>query len=380
MNATVLVHTWSLSGGAGEFPVAAATGELRRHGMSCASAEFVSALVAATTVAARVASRAPHLSWAVRSWLENATACVTGRRSYSAYTMSDVFDEYCAAGEDYQSRARTVSAALLADTLSCELRTRPEVRGTAALSLAADLHATLGHVSRGGRLPAGEAAGRCADLVADLCAGEPALAVLIPCTPLPVTTEPDEPLFIRTVQVTELLARDCARQAEQALHLGERRLPELLARLTAIATNLRWASRLFPLLNTMDRDGFARIRAATTGTGALQSSGFAALERVCRGAEAVRPETVHAFPAERAPIPKTSLAVRLAGLRTGHTGPLEAAIGDVDTAWLRWKRAHRGATRRLIGDVPGTGGTEGLRYLDTQVHSPLLGRPVRGEP
>lgn len=124
-----------------------------------------------------------------------------------------------------------------------------------------------------------------------------------------------------------------------------------------------------PLPTTPAPDEYLFIRS-------VQSMELLTLERLCRGDLALRRETVDAVPIHQAPVPDRSLGRVIAGLLprlpAQQAANLRAAVAAVDKAWTCWKRAHYGVTKRVIGDVPGTGGTNGLGYLKQHMNTPLL--------
>ncbi|WP_377267106.1 hypothetical protein [Peterkaempfera sp. SMS 1(5)a] len=394
------------------FPFREVTAAIRRHGSAALPSAVNNALIEAAARAEELAGRPPARSWFAARWLWSATAGARGSPSYDAYVMCGLLNQYCQGAGDFRANARALGTALTADLLGHELAqhcaefTRPRTR--AAVHLAADLRrAVRGTASPPAAGPdpgSGAGTGTDADTAdgidpakepglepADalrLCerlvsvvqrSQSPQLRTVLAYTPLVVTTEHDEYLFIRSIQIMELLSSLAASHAQEALECADRdAVPELLVHLEGLRSTLDHSARLFHIVATVDPVQFAGIRDATYGTGALQSPAFAALERLCRGAEALRPETSAAVPADRQPCPATSLSSALEEL-LGRVDEETAArlagtAAAVDQQWLRWKRAHHGVARRIIGDVPGTGGTLGITYLAEYMHTPLLTR------
>jgi len=302
--------------------------------------------------------------------------------------MTDLLRDYCECG-DFRGRARFLSDLLLADLLRHEL-TPPEAgsnrpstsaRLRAAVRLVADLPATAGAMRELRRMDRVRAFHSCTEFLSRELASQPAvLRTILTNTPLPATTEPDEYLFIRSVQIMELLSDVAASHADEANSQGETdwavELPSLLAHLAGIAEALRRSTRLFRIVTTIDPKQFAHIRDATYGTGALQSSAFATLERLCRGEDALREATVSAVSVTAVPVPVVPLERTLALLRKqldqASADRLLRAMQGVDKEWLRWKHIHCGVAQRIIGEVPGTGGTLGVPYLRQYLDIPLL--------
>ncbi|WP_055589389.1 tryptophan 2,3-dioxygenase [Peterkaempfera griseoplana] len=380
------------------FPFPEVTAAIRRHGSAALPSAVNRVLIEAADRAEELAGRPPARSWFAARWLWSATAGARGSPSYDAYVMCGLLDQYCQGAGDFRANARALGTALTADLLGHELapqRARhARSRTRAAIHLAADLRRAM----RGAPLqPAGgaddgtdpekepglepaDALRLCERAVSVVQRSQsPQLRTVLAYTPLVVTAEHDEYLFIRSIQIMELLSSLAASHAQEALGCAERTaVPEFLVHLEGLRRTLDHSARLFHIVATVDPLQFAGIRDATHGTGALQSPAFAALERLCRGAEALRPETAAAVPADRRPCPDTPLGPALEQL-LGRVDPdtaarLEEAAAAVDRQWLRWKRAHHGVARRIIGDVPGTGGTLGITYLAEYMHTPLLTR------
>jgi hypothetical protein len=62
----------------------------------------------------------------------------------------------------------------------------------------------------------------------------------------------------------------------------------------------------------------------------------------------------------------------LPGLPARQAANLRAAVAAINTVWICWKQLHYGVAKRVIGDVPGTGGTSGIAYLKQHMNIPLL--------
>ena len=173
-----------------------------------------------------------------------------------------------------------------------------------------------------------------------LSASEP-----IACLVLPMTGLGSESRFIRSLQgfeVTFTWMAGCLTRSRAALSAGNAEAAAL--ELHAARDPARWCAPLWRLCARVDPREFAAIRKATSGTSALGSRGWLDL---------------------------------LSGLdRLGEelTSGSDATPSDVrrEFAWVdawatRWSRIHRSLAHRLIGDLPGTGGTDGVAYLDRRM-------------
>lgn len=368
-----------------DFPYADVVAAVREDGLIGFVSTVTTVLTGAATRAVERAGDPPHESWFAARWLQCATSMAGGDPSYESYTMCGLFDEYCRAGRDFRERAQTLSAVLVADLIRHELaatgttQTQSAARTAAAIRLTSHLRKAMRFTQR---LPPGDrvsALRACTQLIADVERKQPILRTILASTPLPVTTEPDEYLFLRSLEVMELLFAVATSYAAEAISWSSpAELPQLLSCLRGIADTLHWSSGLFRIVVTIDGGQFARIRAATAGTGALQSPAFTALERLCRGHEGLRPETLSAVPIDLISLPHMSLQKVLAlledHLAEEAADTLRETVQIVDREWIRWKRTHCGVARRIIGEVPGTGGTSGVAYLRQYMNIPLLTR------
>ncbi|WP_274911226.1 hypothetical protein [Streptomyces sp. WZ-12] len=377
----------------GPFPHRPVTRVIRAHGTTALPGGLQSRLLDAWDWARSRPLEPGTLEWATTAWLTCLTSSLRKAPSYGAYTMTALFGQWSRLG-DFPQRAAQLSALLTADLVRHELRraAREErlgerrFRSTAATHLARHLDAHHGWAdadTRPRHTGIAQAMHRCNRLLSAGGAGLPEPLELLVESSLPVATaQPDEPLFLRSVQIMELLAEQAAFHTAQAHQQALVPTPDtaaLTASLHATAANLARAQHVFRLVAIIDPAQFAAIRAATTGTGALQSPGFARLERRCRGEAALRPEPLAAVDLETAPPHTPSLSTALARatdrLETHDRAAAEdvrLAVDAVNGQWARWKRTHLGVAKKTIGDVPGTGGTDGIRYLARHLKEPLL--------
>lgn len=61
-----------------------------------------------------------------------------------------------------------------------------------------------------------------------------------------------------------------------------------------------------------------------------------------------------------------------ARLNTPDINHLVTQMRALDTSWRAMKRTHWGVTLKIIGKVPGTGGTAGADYLKQTAEIPLF--------
>jgi ribosomal protein S18 acetylase RimI-like enzyme len=362
--------------GAGKpvFPYAEVVSAVRESGIRSLASQLVESIGDAARLAARY-----EVSGFTPAWLACLADMTCDSPSYASYTQFPLFEQYCRAG-DFLARARSSSIALIADLARNELvsSTAPPSRIAAAMRLVTELCAEAAVTPAPSIESSGQARSACSRVLAEHLDRAPnGLGVLLRITPLPTTPAPDEYMFLRSVQSMELLAFIAAFHVTVTLTQPAPELSQLSAGLAKIVPALSLARRLFPVLATIDTAQFAEVRGATMGAGALQSIGFVTLERLCRGDLASRREAVDAVPIHQVPVPDRSLGrviiELLPGLPARQAAHLRAAVAAVDKAWICWKRAHYGVTKRVIGDIPGTGGTSGIGYLKQHMNAPLLG-------
>jgi tryptophan 2,3-dioxygenase len=202
----------------------------------------------------------------------------------------------------------------------------------------------------------------------------PALRRAVEITLLPMTTLHDERMFIRSIQLFERLFARVARAMGLAVAAVRAGRPlEAADFLESAATRLPGATApLYRILTTMPPEAFAVIRDHTHGASAIQSRPYQLVETVSakREAGAHSPEKGPLFTLD-ATLQEAFLA-HAGGWATEDARRLEAAMRKLDAGWCGMKRTHWGVTMKIIGRVPGTGGTTGADYLKAAAQVPLF--------
>ncbi|WP_146060485.1 hypothetical protein [Amycolatopsis sp. CA-128772] len=368
--AVTAVHAWlaACRGPAGpaevaRFPFAPVLRRYRAVGRAYAGDELV-------TLLRTVHSRLPgdgraRLAWPLPEWLPS-TADQTGG-GYDGYLAAPLLDSPAGADLPAHRAAADLLAALAADLLELEVRALgrrpgrvPRQRARACLGVLARL--------RDDAVPPPSADEELADLAGAWIAetGEtiaPRVRVVTELSLLPMTPLHDELMFIRCLQLFETLYRRIGDALEAARDALVRLAVERARVLVADAARLLALSPpLYRVVTTMPPAAFAVIRAHTDGRSAIQSRGFRRVEALCAGT--------------------LQEAVLRAGDRLGGvaTARVCAELGRLDEAWCAMKRTHWGITLKIIGTVPGTGGTTGAEYLRRAAGVPLFpalaARPV----
>lgn len=324
------------------------------------------------------AARVPGHTWLLHRWLESALDQFRGRLLHDTYTSLRLLVEFCSAG-DFRARSDQLIRTLLADLLCHEARMeqmapRPQDRTDVLSTRVAALVRAVQDTPDGGSPIGVQEALEIGESVLARCPEE--YRRIAELTPIRVTPEPDEYLFIRMIQTMELVFTQAARVTtamDDDLRAG--RVSPVAAGLRDMAGQLQFSARLFRVMATISTEQFETIRMETVGTSALQSKAYAQVERHYRGTEALREESVSAVPTEAVPLPGTPLTPRLEALAGGAEPALRAELAQarqaLDQAWTQWKRTHWAVARRTIGDVPGTGETSGVSYLRGHMNTPL---------
>ncbi|WP_231868961.1 hypothetical protein [Rhodococcus opacus] len=196
------------------------------------------------------------------------------------------------------------------------------------------------------------------------------IGIAVRLTLLPTTRLHDEQMFIRCIQIFEGLYR----QVATAISMAIRDLHNGLAaaardRLDQASIRLEAVPALFRVLTTMPVDAFAVIRGFTHGRSAVQSRAFREVEFACAPLDPRDFEHCPKIDVGEATLQDTYLA-----MRTTHpdASVLEKSMRRLDRAWGAMKRGHWGITLKVIGTVPGTGGTAGASYLQNAATKSLF--------
>jgi tryptophan 2,3-dioxygenase len=210
---------------------------------------------------------------------------------------------------------------------------------------------------------------------------------------LPVYRIHDEYMFIRTLQMFELSFNMLAGELRRAIDaLSRSEVGPAVAAIASGTATLRTVSPLFSFLATMDVESFRTFRSFTEGASAIQSHNYKLVEALCRMPDETRlassaytsvPTVRHAV---LSGIPTISAATSryLETAPEGDAEPLRQAMTEFSAAMRQWRNTHYRLARRMLGDVRGTGYTEGVPYLRDVVDIPVfttrptIARPTTG--
>ncbi|HEV7886657.1 MAG TPA: hypothetical protein VGO92_03795, partial [Acidimicrobiales bacterium] len=193
---------------------------------------------------------------------------------------------------------------------------------------------------------------------------------------VPVTDVADEVMFLRVLQLFEVVFAGMARSltaGRDALERGDE--DTATTEIRQAATTLTRAIPFFRILGTMSAESFARIRTMTPGASGLQSDSFKQIELTC---SRQTPDRMGLLGYTEPNI--VDLAAKEEGRPTieelVEAGPPPPALLEgmvkLDKEWAQWKRTYWAIAVRLIGDSPGTGGTAGAAYPRHHVAGPLF--------
>jgi hypothetical protein len=185
--------------------------------------------------------------------------------------------------------------------------------------------------------------------------------VAVEVSTLPITRLHDEHMFLRCVQAFETLYLQVERhldRARSALRIGD--VDRATTQLNAATARISVTPSLYRILTTMPREVFAVIRGLTDGRSANQSQPYRRVEQA-------------------GPVLESIVLGEVAHSGAGASDGLLDAMRDLDVAWRGMKRTHWGITLKIIGAVPGTGGTSGASYLKAGADAPLFPK-LAGEP
>lgn len=204
---------------------------------------------------------------------------------------------------------------------------------------------------------------------------------------LPVSIVHDEYMFLRILQAFEANFAWIAVLLRRAIWSMQGDGAVALSCLQGANRFQREASRLFPLLGTMQIAAFHDFRRFTEGASAIQSAGYKTVEALCR-----RPDDERLDSVAYATVPDVRAAVRSgqgtlddafaaacrdATFRDAHRAPVSAEMDEFAAQLMRWRQAHYQIAKRFLGDRGGTGYTEGVPYLDRVRGVPVFREIVR---
>ncbi|GAA1310096.1 hypothetical protein [Saccharothrix xinjiangensis] len=185
-------------------------------------------------------------------------------------------------------------------------------------------------------------------------------------TLLPMTRLHDEQMFIRCIQIFEGVYEQVVtslRRARVALVSGD--AESARDELDSATARVRTTPAVFRVLTTMPVDVFAVIRGYTAGRSAVQSTAYRAVERLAASSARVGAAGAPASDGDEPSLQEAYLAL-------DRPSGVAHSMACLDDAWNRMKRTHWGLTLKIIGRVPGTGGTSGADYLRQALDQPLF--------
>jgi tryptophan 2,3-dioxygenase len=399
LDAPELVRRWarrppgvSLEAWCAAFPFDA----VAEHWRSVGRAQVGSAAIAAVDEAAVVLAaddtpaEPPAWAWFLRTWLPMLVDIGHGRCTYATYVGTPALVQGLASNDiDADPCVALLLAHLLRHQLDAPVDpAHPTIPAVPVSRVAAMAESLLRH-----RRDQAPVVGARSLVAAVLGAAPPALARQADLLAMPMTTVHEEHLFLRALQLFEAVFASMLTEVESARSLLDiNEVDGAAAALGSASDRLGRAIPFFRILATIHPDEFALIREETPGASGLQSTSFKAIELACARQEPTRlaspgygEPVVAALVAAEAEAGRPSIedhALRLRALADGRPAVdrLVAAIVSLDHRWGQWKKAHWATASRLIGEVPGTGGTTGAAYLRAHVDGRLFPAFWSGNP
>jgi tryptophan 2,3-dioxygenase len=213
----------------------------------------------------------------------------------------------------------------------------------------------------------------------------------------------DELLFIVIHQVYELWFKQLLHEGawlQSRLDAGE--TADAMATIGRMLTILKTVVAQVDVLETMMPAQFAAFRGELDSSSGFQSAQFRGIEILLgrRDESILRPHAPGSeahrtlSSAMSSPSLLDSLLAHLA--RRGHPVPAEVLSAyrsgggdaqlcerfvDLDEGVMEWRYRHVQMVRRMIGDLPGTGGSAGVGYLASTLMTPAFGDlwSIRGQ-
>ncbi len=382
------------------FPFAGILRHYQTVGRLQVAQELVTELLSLRGLLGKERQRQGDPAWLLAGWLVSATDQENG--DYESYLGEDLLDRAIAASgqeeeeeEEEDAAVDTLIAALLADLTGYEAaalaEAPPSRRQRARIVAAVQALSRLGRLApRAAIRPVDSAAlhrvvspelhvsalaGLAHDAAASvLAAAATPLRRAADVTMLPITPLHDEYMFLRCVQIFELLYWQivrCLGRAGPALLDGDP--VRVCVELAAAAWRLEATPALYRVLTTMPQEAFAIIRGLTNGRSAIQSRPYRLVEMVSAPRE-LSAEVRDKIPQIEVtgPTLQEVFEKKSRQLGSARMGEVAEAMARLDTAWRAMKRTHWGITLKIIGDVPGTGGTTGVHYLEAGARIPLF--------
>ncbi len=210
------------------------------------------------------------------------------------------------------------------------------------------------------------------DIVFDMLTAEETQALML--TMQPVYTVHDEYLFLRVLQAFETNFAWMAVRLQSAIDAFDT-APFTVAALIHDANRMyREASKIFPVLATMQRESFQVFRDYTEGASAIQSRNYKLVESLCRSPDDERrdglayrsvPEVRNRVLDGQDSLDSALSTARAAGaLDPQDDAEIVAAMDDFSKTLQQWRQIHYRLAVKMLGEeTSGTGATEGTPYL-----------------
>ncbi|HEU4963500.1 MAG TPA: hypothetical protein VFV52_06500 [Bacilli bacterium] len=213
-----------------------------------------------------------------------------------------------------------------------------------------------------------------------LAQGDAEFRQLIDLTILPVWTIHDEYLFLRILQIFEMMFNVAIRGFEVGQQALLDRTPAVAVPVIDDLTDFFAASNaIFRVMTTITKENFSTFRVYTDGASAIQSEQYKQIEAMAAHPMRARLNSA-AFtstPAIKKAYETKAFAV-FQDLIAAYEEPDEAlsglcaSLGGFDRAFVSWKKMHYQIAVKMLGAQRGTGNTPGTPYLKQYMSAPLF--------
>lgn len=234
---------------------------------------------------------------------------------------------------------------------------------------------------------AGAEAAKLCDIVRDMLSDDERLALTL--TMQPVYVVHDEYMFLRILQSFETNFAWMAIRLRSAIAAFDTD-PSRVAGLILDANRMYMeAAKLFPVLATLQADAFQVFREHTEGASAIQSRNYKTVESLCRAPDEDRRDSLayKSTPEVRDNIIAGQPSIDAALTKARALGRLDAdtdaeiavAMEAFALTLQKWRQTHYRLAVKMLGEMRGTGNTEGPGYLSAVRSIPVFQTVAQGD-
>lgn len=210
---------------------------------------------------------------------------------------------------------------------------------------------------------------------------KPELLELFELSMMPVWTIHDEYMFIRILQVFEILFNITIKGFEAAQAALQAKRPEQAAPvMRELAAIYAASTATFRVLTTMTKESFSAFREYTDGASAIQSVQYKRVEAMAAHPAMPRlnSEAFRSVPMLKQEVEAGQVLVfedllrDTDGMDEQALDDLQDAMRELDKRFVAWKNMHYQIAVKMLGSKRGTGGSPGTPYLKMYMSMPLF--------